>query len=208
MLVSRKDREKEFKKQLITEAASRLFADSSCEAVTVEDIAREAEFGKGTIYQYFDSKESIVIHIMSQQIDELCQELEKQVLTQTEPRAALSVSIDLLHDFYSTNYHLMIYIFGKGINNSLNENLLLLLRSKQNYRTELLAQMVERGVKAGVIIKANSWHLARNLENLVKGFALDDRSKDRPDSDPEGNLELIKTILADGIFVRGGGVKK
>ncbi|MGE5403529.1 MAG: TetR/AcrR family transcriptional regulator [Candidatus Saccharibacteria bacterium] len=208
MLVSRKDREKEFKKQLITEAASRLFAHSACEAVTVEDIAREAEFGKGTIYQHFDSKESIVVHIMCQRIDELCEELEKQVLVQTDPRKALSICINLLHDYYANNSNLLIYIFAKGMQHSINEGLTELIRSKQNRRTELLVKMIEKGIKAGVIIKTNSWYLARTLEHMARGFALDDRSKERTDIDPERNLKLIKTIFADGIFVRGGGVKK
>lgn len=208
MLVSRKDREKEFKKQLITEAASRLFIDSSCEAVTVEDIAREAEFGKGTIYQHFDSKEAIIVHIMSQRIDELCDELEKQVLIQTDPRKALSICIDLLHDYYANNSNLLIYVFAKGLNNSINISLTEQIRMKQNRRTELLAKMIDKGIKAGLIIKTNSWYLARTIEHMARGFALDDRSKDRPDIDHDLNLKLIKTIFADGVFVRGGGIKK
>ena len=30
----------------------------------MEDIAKEAEFGKGTLYQYFESKEDILVFVL------------------------------------------------------------------------------------------------------------------------------------------------
>jgi AcrR family transcriptional regulator len=48
----------------IIEAAIRMFSERGLEAPTVEEIAAAAEVGKGTIYNYFQSKEEIVVAFM------------------------------------------------------------------------------------------------------------------------------------------------
>jgi AcrR family transcriptional regulator len=48
-------------RQLIADVAARLFAERGYEHVTVSDVAREAEVSEQTIYNYFPSKEQLVI---------------------------------------------------------------------------------------------------------------------------------------------------
>jgi AcrR family transcriptional regulator len=48
-------------RQLIADVAARLFAERGYEHVTVSDVAREAEVSEQTIYNYFPSKERLVI---------------------------------------------------------------------------------------------------------------------------------------------------
>jgi AcrR family transcriptional regulator len=48
----------------IIEVAIRLMGERGLEAPTVEEIAAAAEVGKGTIYNYFESKEEIVVAFM------------------------------------------------------------------------------------------------------------------------------------------------
>ena len=50
---------KEDKKNRIIEAATHLFAQSGYAGTAVADIAVYADIGKGTIYEYFDSKEDL-----------------------------------------------------------------------------------------------------------------------------------------------------
>ncbi len=57
--LSRKEREKLFRKNEISIAATKLFAEKGYDATTLEEIAEASEFGKGTIYNYFESKEEI-----------------------------------------------------------------------------------------------------------------------------------------------------
>jgi AcrR family transcriptional regulator len=45
-------------------AAIRLFSERGIEAVTVDEIAAAADVGKGTIYNYFQTKEDIVVAFM------------------------------------------------------------------------------------------------------------------------------------------------
>ena len=51
----------ESRKELILDAADRLLAHFGYKKMTVEDIAREAGIGKGTVYLHFASKEDVVL---------------------------------------------------------------------------------------------------------------------------------------------------
>ncbi|UCF94789.1 MAG: TetR/AcrR family transcriptional regulator [Desulfobacterales bacterium] len=53
------DQLKADKRSRIVEAAARVFASKGYAGAVVADIAIQAEIGKGTIYEYFDSKEDL-----------------------------------------------------------------------------------------------------------------------------------------------------
>ena len=57
--MSAKDRLKTDKKDLIIEAAAQIFAQKGYARASVADIALKAGIGKGTIYEYFKSKEDL-----------------------------------------------------------------------------------------------------------------------------------------------------
>lgn len=58
-IADRKQREKEQRKTEIIDAAERLFFSRSYEDVSMENIAREVELNKATIYLYFKNKETL-----------------------------------------------------------------------------------------------------------------------------------------------------
>ena len=57
--ISRKEREKELRLNGILDAAERIFAAKGFDATTMDEIAREAEFTKRTVYGYFPGKAEI-----------------------------------------------------------------------------------------------------------------------------------------------------
>ncbi|MFX1570164.1 MAG: TetR/AcrR family transcriptional regulator [Promethearchaeota archaeon] len=59
--MTRKERETQLRKQIILEAAEKLFLSDGYEATTMDEIANEAEFSKGTVYKYFISKDELYI---------------------------------------------------------------------------------------------------------------------------------------------------
>lgn len=67
---SRKEREREFKKKEILDASIELFAQKGFITTTLDDIAEKSEFGKGTLYNYFSSKEEIYKAIITSIIEE------------------------------------------------------------------------------------------------------------------------------------------
>jgi TetR/AcrR family fatty acid metabolism transcriptional regulator len=66
----------ESRKELILDAADRLLAHFGYKKMTVEDIAREAGIGKGTVYLHFASKEEVVLSHVDRIVRPLFAELD------------------------------------------------------------------------------------------------------------------------------------
>lgn len=60
----RKEKEKDIRKNDIIEAAERVFFTKGYTTATMDDVAKEAEFSKRTLYVYFNSKEQLYFEIM------------------------------------------------------------------------------------------------------------------------------------------------
>lgn len=61
----RRERAKAACRASIIDAGIRLFGERNIDAVTVDEIAAAADVGKGTIYNYFRTKEEIVVAFMA-----------------------------------------------------------------------------------------------------------------------------------------------
>lgn len=59
----RREKARLIKKNNIIDAAERVFATKSVDEATMDDIAKEAEFSKRTIYLYFESKKQLYFEI-------------------------------------------------------------------------------------------------------------------------------------------------
>lgn len=66
----RESRKKELKEEIYTRAIS-LFTERGYENVTIEDITNACGIAKGTFYNYFSRKESILLHLGQRQMDTL-----------------------------------------------------------------------------------------------------------------------------------------
>lgn len=60
----RRQREKEQRRKEILDAAERHFFSRNYEGVSMDDIAREAELNKATLYLYFESKEALYADVV------------------------------------------------------------------------------------------------------------------------------------------------
>ena len=80
--MSKKQALTEFHRGSILAAAERLFAEKGIDGTTMDDIAREAEYSKATLYVYFQSKEEIINAIL----------LSSMILLQKKTREAIERS--------------------------------------------------------------------------------------------------------------------
>jgi len=84
---ARREREKEERRQSILRAARVVFFENGFHRATVDDVAERAEVSKGTVYLYFESKETILAFLLLEGLDELVDKLE-QAYAASEPLAA------------------------------------------------------------------------------------------------------------------------
>ena len=83
-----RERKKARTRQVIADAAARLFAERGYEQVAVSEVAREAEVSEQTVYNYFQTKEQLVTDRDQQVQDELCRRIRART-PGTTPAAAI-----------------------------------------------------------------------------------------------------------------------
>jgi AcrR family transcriptional regulator len=67
----RKERERLAKRQDILAAARKVFAQKGYTNATLDEIAQQAEFAKGTLYNYFESKEELFDEMVAGILDDM-----------------------------------------------------------------------------------------------------------------------------------------
>lgn len=79
-IADRKAREKEQRRTDIINAAEKLFFSKGYDSVSMEDIARQVELNRATLYLYFKNKESLYLAIVLRAVQQLDQIIRDRVL--------------------------------------------------------------------------------------------------------------------------------
>jgi AcrR family transcriptional regulator len=112
-IVERKEREREARRGAILDAAESIFKAKGFANATMEDIAREAELAKGTIYLYYKSKEELQIGLVMRGLDLMVQEFHLAAEPVESAFGKLLTMGDAYwrfantHPFYFSTMHLM-----------------------------------------------------------------------------------------------------
>jgi AcrR family transcriptional regulator len=69
--IGRKEREHLVHRREILSAAEKVFATKGFFPTTMSEIAHEAEFGTGTLYKYFKSKEDLYFTLIDEKVEEI-----------------------------------------------------------------------------------------------------------------------------------------
>ncbi|MCJ7555128.1 MAG: TetR/AcrR family transcriptional regulator, partial [Ignavibacteriaceae bacterium] len=70
---------KEKKREQILEVAANLFSSKNYHEVMMDDVARLTNIAKGTVYNYFESKEELYFTIMSSKLNNLDTSLREKI---------------------------------------------------------------------------------------------------------------------------------
>jgi len=88
------------------DAAGRLFGMQRFHEVRMEDIAAEAEVGKGTLYRYFADKEELYLALLERSSRQLMDRLQATVVRTDSPRGQLAAIVAELLAFFDSRPHL------------------------------------------------------------------------------------------------------
>jgi TetR/AcrR family transcriptional regulator len=114
----RRAREKLRRRRSILDAAHSVFFESGFQLATVDDVAARAEVSKGTVYLYFESKETILAHLLLEGLDDLIGVLEEAYASERDitPGERLRRLAMGYLNFFQTNPHYfrLIMAFDRG----------------------------------------------------------------------------------------------
>ena len=116
---SRKEKEKQFKRDYILEKATALFSKTGFENTTMSDIAKESDFAKGTLYLYFKSKEDIITEIKKKIFENLANKM-RELVNSTD---SMENKFNALTDLYKNEFFYKVEKFGlKDFFNNLTDS--------------------------------------------------------------------------------------
>lgn len=166
--------DKENKKQEILEAAIRVFARHGIANTKMIHIAGEAGIGKGTIYEYFRSKEEIIRVAFQNFMSKMDAAGSAQLEKFTDPVDKLSHIVDgwmnILADSYEESKVLVdFWAHSMRFDNDLGE--FDLKDIVNNYRF-FLAGIIEEGIAGGAIKPVDANAMASIIIGALDGLAL------------------------------------
>jgi AcrR family transcriptional regulator len=160
-------------KQLIIQAAARLFAEKGYEGMTMKEIAREVGIKAPSLYAFFESKEDIFAHIsrnvMSDHL-ELAQayseDSDLSVREQMERMMRMIMNFQLKETLQMKIY-MRLLLFPPEV---FQVDLKTELRKLEQVEQELFSRMFQRGIERGEIRQTDSDALAKTLILMMDGW--------------------------------------
>ena len=147
------------KKRKIIESAAKLFSQKSYHEVMMEDVAKLSSIAKGTVYNYFSSKEELYFSIMKLRMEKLIFSLKEKIKEETS-------SIESLHSFVIHLYMFMMKYPSFFLMYEKES-----LKADHELCSELIAlEKQYRNILADIIITGKTECLFRKVE---EGFAVD-----------------------------------
>ena len=109
---SRKEREREQRKKEILDSAEKLFFKSGYDDVSMNDIAKDVELNKATLYLYFNNKEELFFATVLRGVRILISMIEKEVSNSNTGVETISKFLSVYNQFvssYSDYYEIYTY---------------------------------------------------------------------------------------------------
>jgi len=197
--VGRKEREFLVRRDEILHAAEKVFAAKGFFHTTMSEIAGMAEFGTGTLYKYFKSKEDLYLTLIDEKGEEINRPVKAELSRTTPPRERIERVLRLQLEFVERNRDFFrIYISDRSrfewtIKDELGQS----THDKVVAYINILTQVMKEGIQDGTFKELDPQDLAHSLVGIANSFIFEWLISPRPYS----LISKVETIME--IFTRG-----
>ena len=173
--ITRKEREFIAHRREILSAAEKVFATKGFFPTTMNEIAETAEFGTGTLYKYFKSKEDLYFTLIDEKTEEINRLVKTELSQKTSPIERIKKVLRLQFEFIERNRDFFrIYAsehtrFEWTVKDELGKD----LHEKMVAYIHLLAGVMREGIEAGEFKPLNPMDLAHALVGIVNSFVFE-----------------------------------
>ena len=198
---SRKEKEYERHKEEILSAARSVFAKKGFEKASISEIAKEADFSVGTLYNFFESKKALFDALLNSQVVTIAEQLEEihnkyenpieRILQQLDGVVKLFIEkMDLLKLWYD--------IMGMPLSHNL-ESLPKGVREIEKQSFQRMVDNFSEAISQNLIIMIDPFYLAIAFQGIIYSFIA--AYVEDPEKHPlEQTLEDAKTIFFKSIL--------
>lgn len=170
--ISRKEREYLVHRGEILSAAEKVFAAKGFFPTTMSEIAETAEFGTGTLYKYFKSKEDLYFTLINEKTDEINRLVKSELLQKTSAIERIRKVLGLQLEFIERNRDFFrIYTSeGSRFEWTVKDELGKGIHEKMVTYIHILAEVMNQGIEGGEFRALNPMDLAHALVGIVNSY--------------------------------------
>jgi len=205
MKVSRKDREKRFRRHEILAAAKTVFAEKGYDGAILEEIAERAEFSKATLYTYFKDKQDLFYAVLEDGLDRLFDSV-KDIVGQDLPslsklRLIVKRAIEYMEE--DRDFFRVLTPERAGLTDTRHPELRKRVLPKLVAFIELAALVLKQGIDEGKIKEVDPREVANLLFGMIHSTVIWWLLEGAKGPLAEKS-EAILDVLLDGIQLRRG----
>lgn len=182
------------KREQILEAAARLFVEQGFHATTVGGIARLAGVGKGTVYEYFSSKEELFRELVRRTVQAYLEGIESTLLPERDAAGTLEAILRFSAEFHGSRRN-WGQLLLEGAEGGLGRNLQRFAREVRRKVIARVEAVIAQGIAAGELRPASARLAAIAFVGMLDALAADLLFGEPfdPGVDPPG--ELLRLFL-------------
>jgi AcrR family transcriptional regulator len=171
--LSRKEREHQLRRDEILRAATKLFATKGYHSTTMNEIAKEAEFSTGSLYNFFKNKEELYFSLLYEKIEELAGLVD---ITRTMPGSACAKfdrAVDITLDYFERErdfFRIFTVHRDSFFEASLRSDFTERLRTQIFKYIEDLVSVAEEGIDAGEFRSFSGHEIAMSFTAIIHSF--------------------------------------
>lgn len=156
----------------ILEAAAQCFVRQGYRKAGVAKICAEAGVSKGAFYYHFESKEAVLLELLNEPLARLESMFEDVAAGSPDIPEALRRMSLMLREIFSAEDDLLIFLLELWSEASRNEKVRKATVAPFNRFKEMLASLIERGVKEGSLRDVDSQVGAQAIVSIASGLFL------------------------------------
>ena len=173
--IGRKEREYLAHRGEILSAAEKVFAEKGFFLTTMREIAEAAEFGTGTLYNYFKSKEELYLTLIDGKVEEINRLVKAGLCRKASAIERVQKVLGLEFEFIEQNRDFFrIYISERNLFEwTVKSDLRRAIHDKMMAYIQVLAQVMRQGIKEREFKPMDPMDLAYALVGIVRSFVFE-----------------------------------
>jgi AcrR family transcriptional regulator len=195
------------KTNLILDAALKVFSENGFYETRLEDIAVAAGFSKASLYNYYEDKEAIFLHILIRMHEKIIEVLKTEIVTERPIKENLAAMLRAIFKIYIENFSFSMSMAD------LKSMAPTCLDKFQKHHQELMGrfrlyskQMIELSVsvfsiareRGEIITTLDDKTLSQFLASLIRGILFDCKNTGKI-GDMEFYIKSIMNFLSNGM---------
>ena len=206
MLKEKREIKRERKREKILEAAAELFSTKHYHEVMMDDVAKLISVAKGTVYNYFTSKEEIYFTIMQTRMENLLFLLKQKIESQHSSIDSLRAFVIHLYMFMM-KYRKFFLIYQRETLNKQNtfcENMI----TCEKQMKQMIMQIITRGEEEGVFRRVDEEFAISMIFGSIYGAVQRGIDENMPDEIALKEKEEIFEFILHGLYSGFNNIKE